>query len=302
MTTSPHITQQFQKFNSLYPFLDIASLVDYFLIFGGLDQSLEIDILDTLDHSIIKSVSTQYQNIEKAITPQYLLNEPYSQILSSIASGDGRRGNIFKRAKVGTNIGQEIVDRLLESNIIYLELSREPTLLSHPKHKVKRSLRGYNIEYKARFIRPIDRFWFGFVEPYMSVHRVLDISKFEQNFIQHRDKASYLMFEQLSTALLNHSLGNHIESTGSFWDYHGEFDIYTITKSKERILGECKYISRAVSKKEYTKLKEKAVASNLAVDRYALFARNGFSKELLSFSQSERLILFDIKSFEELLF
>jgi len=296
------ILSQFRSFYSLYPFLDVASLVDYFLIFGGLEEPMDIDILDGIDSSIIKSVTIQYHTIEKSITPQYLLVAPYSQVLSAIARGDGRRGNIFKRAKVGTNIGQEVVDRLLESNIIYLELSREPTLLSHPKHKVKRSLRGYNIEYKARFSRPIDRFWFGFVEPYMSVDRVLDISSFEQNFIKYRDKASYLMFEQLSTALLNHSLGNTIESTGSFWDYRSEFDIYTITKSKERILGECKYISRAVSKKEYTKLKDKAQVSGLEIDRYAIFAKSGFSKELLNYAKKDRLILFDIKSFEELLF
>ena len=299
---SLNIPSQFKSFYSLYPFLDIASLVDYFLIFGGLEESLDIDILDSIDSSIIKSVATQYHTIEKSITPQYLLVAPYSQVLSAIARGDGRRGNIFKRAKIGTNLGQEVVDRLLDTGIVYLEPSREPSMLSHPKHKIKKSLRAYSIEYKIRFHRPVDRFWFGFIEPYMSMDRVLDLHKFEQNFTKHRDKASYLMFEQLSMVLLNSSLGNTIESTGSFWDYHSEFDIYTITKSGERILGECKYISRTVSKKEYTKLKEKAEISGLEIDRYAIFAKSGFSKELLTYANKDRLILFDIKSFEELLF
>jgi hypothetical protein len=55
-----------------------------------------------------------------------------------------------------------------------------------------------------------------------------------------------------------------------------------------------------VCKSELSKLKQKAEVSNLNVDIYALFSKNGFSKELLN-GNRDNLLLFDLNDFERLL-
>jgi len=220
--------------------------------------------------------------------------------LVAIARGDGRLSNVFRKAKVGESLGLRLLDELLELNIIELEDSREPALKKHPNQKLEKSLRSYKIEPKVRFKQPFHRFWFGFVEPYHKELMRGDSKRFFENFEQHFSRLHSFVFEQLSQELLNVHFENKIIINGNYWDVHSEFDIWAETKDGLHILGECKYTNRRVCKSELSKLRQKAVTSDLKVDVFALFSKSGFSNELKSSTEKD-LLLFELEDFRGLL-
>ncbi|SFV54019.1 hypothetical protein MNB_SV-6-96 [hydrothermal vent metagenome] len=246
-------------------------------------------------------IPSKFDYLQSHISPSYLLDRPYRDILIAIAQGDGKLHNISKRAKQSEAVCSELILQLVELDILQIENSRENPLRLHPKQKIKRSLRSYRIEPKVRFQIPFLRFWFGFVEPYRDRLLSGDSQRFIENYNSHYDRCVSLVFEQLSDDLLELHFGGEdtIISRGSFWDHHSEFDILSITKRGDIILGECKYKDRRVCKNELNKLKEKAKNSGIVVDTYALFSKDGFSNEL-KYTKDKNLLLFDLSDFKKL--
>ncbi len=277
--------------------------MEFFAIFGGIDSSIEIDFFDTLDEVILYQMLVDIKAYEALISPSYLLEAPYRNLLIAVARGDGKLLNIFKRARVNETTGGELLSELADLGILQLEPSREAPPKMHPKHKVKKHLRSYRIQAKARFKVPFFRFWFGFVEPYREEIIQGKTAAFLKNFSQHQDRCAGLSFEQLSNDLLADFFAQNdpLISRGSFWDRHSEYDLLSVTRSGKVILGECKFKGRRVCKNELNKLKEKASNSGISVDIYALFSRNGFSNELRH-SKEENLLLFDLEDFKRLQF
>jgi hypothetical protein len=213
-----------------------------------------------------------------------------------VARGDGKFYSVLRKARLSEDIGEQLIDELVNLDILFIEKSRETPLKSHPKQKIKKHLRSYRIQDKLRFNEPFLRFWFGFVEYY---HKELDVGKgdkFLKNFKKHYIKLRTLVYEQLCDALLIEYFaqkGIRVLSSGSYWNQYSEFDILTVTEKNEVILGECKYKDRKVCKNELRKLMAKAEQSDLRVDTFALFSKSGFSNELLQ-HQDEKLLLFDL--------
>ncbi len=261
-----------------------------------------MDFFDDLDEVILHQVLVNIKAFEASISPSYLLDRPYRNLLIAVARGDGKLLNVFRRARVNETSGGEIISELVDLGILELEQSREAPLKEHPKQKIKKHLRSYRIQAKARFKIPFLRFWFGFVEPYKRDIEQGKTQPFLENFAQHQDRCVSLAFEQLSGELLKRHFANTdpLVIGGSFWDRHSEFDLLCISKSRKVILGECKYKGRKVCKNELNKLKEKALQSGIPVDIYALFSKNGFSNELRQ-STEEGLLLFELEDFKRLL-
>jgi len=280
--------------------LELDQAIELFSIFGGIEEHLELDFFDDIESIIRFYFIDKYQYFSELISPSYLLDEPYRNILIASSRGDGRLSNIFRKARVGDSLGMTIVEELIGLGIIELEESREAPLKQYPNQKLIKSLRSYKIEAKVRFITPFYRFWFGFVEPYRQDLSQKKSQRFFENFEKHFSRLSSLIFEQLSNQLLNLHYNNKLQTMGSYWDVNSEFDILATTDSGEIILGECKYKNRRVSKKELSKLKQKAETSGIKVDTYALFSKNGFSNELIN-SNDKDLLLFELKDFMHLI-
>jgi len=276
--------------------------LEYFAFFGGIGPSVEIDFFDDLDEVMLHQLLVNIKAFEKTVSPSYLMEAPYRKLLIAVARGDGKLLNVFKRAKINETAGGELIAQLEELGIVELEKSRESPLKEYPKQKIKKHLRSYRIQSKARFKTPFLRFWFGFVEPYKEDIAEGRVQAFLENFRQHRDRCSGLVFEQLSNDLLAHYLRQKdpLVSKGGFWDRYSEFDLLGISSRGKVILGECKYKGRKVCKNELNKLKEKASQSGIQVDRYALFSKNGFSNELRQ-SGDKSLLLFELEDFRRLL-
>ena len=261
-----------------------------------------MDLFEEITLSVEIHFVQQFAVTERLLDPSYLSETPYQEILTAVARGDGRLSNVYRRARVGEVAGREIIDALLKLDILSLEESRQAPLRTHPKQSLKKHLRHYRIEPKVRFVRPFYRFWFGFVVPYQNdLHKGKGLA-FMEYFQAHKERNYSLLFEQLSILLLSEYMkrSDPVLSQGSFWDHHSEFDLLTVTTEGKIVLGECKYTSRPVTKKELTKLKEKAQQSGIPVDSYALFSKSGFSNEL-SGCKDAGLLLFDLEDFRQLL-
>ena len=274
--------------------------IELFSVFGGVEDKIEIDLLDDIEMIIRFNFLEKYQEFKELLFPSYIVEEPYRYLLIAIARGDGRLSNVFRKAKVGETIGLRLVQELIELNIIELEESREAPLKIHSHQKLEKSLRSYKIESKIRFKQPFYRFWFGFVEPYTKELEVKKSQRFFENFEKHFSRLNSLVFEQLSNDLLGIYYENQLIDDGSYWDKNSEFDILAKTKSGKIIVAECKYKNRRICKNELSKLKQKSNTSNLKADTFVLFSKNGFSNELINL-KDKNLILFEISDFRRLL-
>ncbi|WP_373031324.1 DUF234 domain-containing protein [Sulfurovum sp.] len=281
--------------------MELEQAVEYFSILGGIGKNIELDYFDDVFSMVESNFVQNFSKFQTLVSPSYLLESPYREILIAVARGDGKLYSVLRKAKVSETLGEQIVQELVSLDVLKIEFSRESPLRTHPKHKLKKEQRSYRVQDKLRFVQPFMRFWFGFVTYYRKDLALGKGDAFLDNFEKHYDRLRSLVYEQLSDALLvQHYAGkNGIEYSGSFWNIHSEFDILAVTKDKKVILGECKYKDRKVCKNELTKLKAKALESGIDVDVYALFSKSGFSNELLQI-QDKDLLLFDLNDFKAL--
>ncbi len=265
-------------------------------------KNIELDYFDDVFSMVESNFVQNFSKFQTLVSPSYLLESPYREILIAVARGDGKLYSVLRKAKVSETLGEQIVQELVALNVLKVEASRESPLRTHPKHKLKKDQRSYRVQDKLRFVQPFMRFWFGFVMYYRKDLALGKGDAFLENFEKHYERLRSLVYEQLCDALLiQHYAGPcNIVRSGSFWNIHSEFDILAVSKDKKIILGECKYKDRKVCKNELTKLKAKAQESGIKVDVYALFSKSGFSNELLQ-TQNKELLLFDLNDLKQLL-
>lgn len=264
-------------------------------------KNVELDYFDDLLSMVESNFVQNFAKFQNLVSPSYLLESPYREILIAVARGDGKLYSVLRKARLSETVGEKIVEELVELNILKVERSRESPLRSHPKQKLKKEQRSYRVQDKLRFVQPFMRFWFGFVMPYKKDLLLGKGNTFLENFEKHYERLRSLIYEQLCDALLvqHYADSSPILQGGSYWNIHSEFDILAVNADKKIILGECKYKDRKVCKNELSKLKAKAEQSGIKVDVYALFSKSGFSNELLQ-TQDEDLLLFDLEDLKVL--
>lgn len=275
--------------------MELEQAIEYFSILGGIGKEIELDYSDDVFSMVESNFVQNFTKFQMLVSPSYLLETPYREVLVAVARGDAKFYSVLKKAKLSEGLGEKIIDELISLDILKVEYSRESPLRSHPKHKLPKDQRAYRIQDKLRFTQPFMRFWFGFVTYYRKELLLGNGEKFLENFKKHYERLRSLVYEQLCDNLLvqYYQDKSSIISSGSYWNVYSEFDILAFTSDKKLILGECKYKDRTVCKNELTKLKMKAAESGIKVDVYALFSKSGFSKELLQI-KSEKLLLFDL--------
>jgi len=282
--------------------LELEQTVEYFSILGGIGENIELDYFEDVFSMVESNFVNHFHTFQALVSPSYLLESPYREILSAVARGDGKLYAVLRKAKLSETMGEQIIQDLVSLKVLRVESSREAPLRSHAKHKLPKELRAYRIQDKLRFVQPFMRFWFGFVTYYRKDLILGKGEKFLENFTKHYERLRSLVYEQLCNDMLleYYKKKESVISSGSYWNVYSEFDILAVTKSKKLILGECKYKDRTVCKNELTKLKQKAAESGIKVDVYVLCSKSGFSKELLSM-KSETLLLFDLNDLKVLL-
>jgi len=296
------IKNLFKTFCEHNPHLTLEQSIEYFSILGGAEDHIEIDFFDDLFSMVESNFVQNFSKFQRLVSPSYIIESPYREILMAVARGDGKFYSVLRKARLSEGAGVEIIQELISLNILYLERTREEPLKIHPKHKLKKELRAYRIQDKLRFVHPYMRFWFGFVTYYKKDLLQGKGSAFLDNFNKNYERLRTLVYEQLCDDLLvnYYEKTTPLLSSGSYWNQHSEFDILALTNDKKLILGECKYKERKICKNELNKLKDKALQSGIQVDIYVLFSKSGFSNELLSL-KDEKLLLFDLNDLKILL-
>ena len=276
--------------------------LEYFSILGGIEENITLDYFDDIFSMVKHNFVDDFKKFHSLVSPSYLLEKPYRELLMAVARGDGKFYSVLRKANLSQSVGEAIIKELVDLNVLWVEESRETPLRIHPKHKVKKHLRSYRIQDKLRFVQSFMRFWFGFVSYYRKDLIVGRGDAFLDNFQKHYERLRSLVYEQLCNALLveYYAKTTPLQSSGSYWDQHSEFDILAVTSNKQLILGECKYKERKICKNELTKLKMKAEQSGIEVNMYALFSKSGFSNELLGMKE-KHLLLFDLDDLSKIM-
>jgi len=279
-------------------FNDIETLIEYFSIFGGLGWNINTDL--TLEELIKNEILENFAHLHNLILPLTTDEPQYTKLLSSLARGDRRIFSAFNKSGHSNMSGGLSLKHLQNTGVLEAEYSREEPP-SKSGQKLKREVSRHRISHKMRFTSPFLRFWFYFIAPMRKEIEVGNYEKVLENFRQHFQAFVGYTFEELSNEMMKMKLSSlQLIDSGSYWDRHVEIDLFATTLDEKLIVGECKWKNHKLNKKELNKLLEKCEKIEIKADYIVLFAKRGFSKELLSI-QTKALQLFASDDFEGLL-
>jgi AAA+ ATPase superfamily predicted ATPase len=221
------------------------------------------------------------------------------RLLRAVADSDGKTINVLRRASLSRSGGHQMLHALESIGLLYKEASREA--LPSKRHR-KKEERGYTIQAKIKFVHPFYRFWYTFVAPHAREIERGNFHPFYEQLDAELDRYVSFTFEELANALIAREFAEKdpLKEQGTYWDRHNEFDLLARTDGGSTIVGECKWKGHKICKSLVSKLRSKCERSGLSPDYYALFSRNGFSKELENI-QDCSLLRFDLEDFERLL-
>jgi len=277
---------------------DIEKLIEYFSIFGGLGWNIDIDM--PLEELIKKEILDNFVTLHNQILELTTDELQYAKLLTSLARGDRRIFSAFNKSGFTNMSGGLSLKHLQNTGVLEAEYSREEPL-NKDGQKLKREDARHRISHKMRFTSPFLRFWFSFISPKRKYIEAGNYEPVLDNFRQHFQAFIGYTFEELSNEMLLMKFSSlNILESGSYWDRHVEIDLFATTLDNKLILGECKWKNHKINKKELNKLIDKCEKVSFNPEYITLFAKRGFSKELLSM-QDEKLRLYSCESFEDML-
>ena len=272
MSKRPTLLQHFRSFAYQNNIRDFDTALEYFTVFGG--TGWDVDGSKSVDELIEEKVLRNYESLHKSMT-RYTHNNPvYHMLLSIVALGVNHEHDVFKKAKLGKDRGEEAIDYLEKKSLLKFDFSVEKPLKE-----------GDGKSDKVLFELPFMRFWFAMISPYYKSISEGDFSEFEEKWNQLRGNFSILLSNQLVLELVKQSVATKfsddpIVSIGSYYDKHVQIEILAIRKSGKMLAGECKYSKDAAKINMLNSLKEKCQKAELDITDYVLFSKNGFSSEV----------------------
>jgi hypothetical protein len=292
MSKRPTLLQHFRSFayqNNITNF-DVA--LEYFTVFGG--TGWDVDSSKSVDELIKKKVLCNYEELHKGVINFTHGNGLYHMMLTIIALGVEYEDDVFKKAGVGRDKGEEAVD--------YLELK---SLLKFDTSVAEPRTERYKQSDKLLFEFPFMRFWFATISPYYQTISAGDFSEFETKWGALRGNFSISLSNRLALELVKERFATKfksdpIVSMGSYYDKKIEISILAKRESGKMLVGECKYSTKEAKMHMITSLKEKCKKVGLEVNEYILFSKNGFNNELNALDD-ENLMLLTNDDFSSLL-
>jgi uncharacterized protein len=297
--TNSKLLEQFRSFYFRnYPD-DMEIQISYFAVFGGLGWNIETS--QPISILIVEHILKNFEILDAKI--QELTNHDHTnrRLLKALAVGDRRIFSAFNRAGLNNGNGGAALNFLQEAGLIQMEYSREQHPRDkNPNTKLKRRESRHRVSHKVLFAHPFVRFWFYFIVPNIRDIEAKNYEKVLQDFELKQHSYTSLVFEELSEVLLNYHLRDaQIISSGSYWDANLEIDILTLTDDGNTYVGECKWTNHQINKKELHKLTEKCEKLGIEPTQIVLFAKRGFSKELVNM-QGKELALYSAEDFSAL--
>jgi len=291
------LIKNFRNFYQKFPYLDIQECIEYYSIFEGYPFLDQLDLSCGLNDAIEKGVIFRIEELKEYF--KYSSNkqdqELLEKILARISRGDRKNYAIYSKEGISQFKGRELFGYLFNLGLIYREKSRERPIKTTKKQLIKKSLRRYTIQDKIHISSNFTRFWFTFISYRITENTDIKFS----SIMPYLEKYISLEFEKLSNLLIIELYKKEgIVSYGSYWDKDIEIDLFIVTK-EQKIAGEAKWKNSKICKNTLNSLKNKCKVANLEVDKFALFSKSGFSKELQSKNYQNTLLL-ELKDFEKL--
>ncbi len=206
-------------------------------------------------------------------------------VLSIIALGVNHENDVFKKAKVGRDKGEEAIDYLENKSLIKFDLSVEKPLKD-----------GGGKSDRILFELPFMRFWFAMISPnYQSIAEG-DYDEFAQKWHKTRENFPILLSNLLLRDLVKETLNaksenDRIVKIGSYYDKKIEIDILAKRKSGAMIAAACKYSNEPAKSNMMQNLIEKCTKAELEIADYVLFSKNGFTPEVEVLKEKEVILL-----------
>jgi len=277
----------------------MEELISYFAVFDGFSDLTLLKNHENLLQNIQHNILASYHDNKKLFhfSDDKALQNDIEITLHRLATGTRKHYSIYK--DVSQPRGREIYKILYDLQIIEKEFTREKPLAKH-LGPLKKELRGYKREDKIRFSKEYYRFWYTFIYPHIT-----DLEKNEYNqtltvIEQNLDYFISSYFEELSNMLMKDIYQEQIKEVGGYWDKNVEIDLLVKLKDGRQITGECKWKNHKISKNTLNKLKKVTAKAAIRADYYALFSKNGFSKELEK-GKDRQVLLYDLDRFKRLL-
>lgn len=293
MAKHPTLLQHFRSFAYQNNIKDFDTALEYFTVFGG--TGWDIDTSQSVATLIEEKILANYEPLHESITRYTHSNGLYHMILNIIALGVNHENDVFKKAKVGRDKGEEAIDYLVSKSLIKFDLSVEKPL-HDDSGKSDRIL----------FDLPFMRFWFAMISPnYLGIVEG-DYDEFAQKWHKVRDNFSILLSNLLILELVKERCNakqpkDPIVKIGSYYDKKVEIDILAMRKSGTMIAGACKYSKDFAKTNMMDTLIQKCDKAELEIKDYILFSKNGFSPEVEALRGKE-VMLFTYKELSSLLY
>ena len=287
----------FKKFHQKFPYLSIEEAIVFYAIFDTYPLKHKINFSQDLNQIIQKEILDKIEILKN----HFIYDEKeenqrlIEKILTRLSKGDRKNYSVYTKENIPQGRGRELFRHLFEIDIIQKENSREKPQHSSKRQPLKKALRRYKIQDKIHLKNNFTRFWFTFIAPNLNKQSDITIEYINR----HLEKFISLEFEKLSNQLIAKRY-REIISSGSYWDKNVEIDLYIETPNL-KIAGEAKWKNSKICKSVLNSLQNKCKIANLDIDRFALFSKSGFSKELKS-KKYPNIELFDLNDFENLLF
>ncbi|MEA1879028.1 MAG: DUF234 domain-containing protein [Campylobacterota bacterium] len=283
MAKHPTLLQHFRSFAYQNTISNFDTALEYFTVFGG--TGWDIDTSKSVATLIEEKVLKNYEPLHESMTRYTHNNGLYHMMLTIIALGVNHENDVFKKAKVGKDKGEDAVDYLVGKSLIKFDLSVEKPLDAYGG-KSDRIL----------FDLPFMRFWFAMISPnYQSILEG-DYDEFAQKWHKIRDNFPILLSNLLLLEVVKQTLNEKYENDpivkiGSYYDKKVEIDILAIRKSGKMIAVACKYSKEPAKSNMIHTLIEKCSKAELDISEYVLFSKNGFTPEVEALKEKEVVLL-----------
>jgi len=292
MSKRPTLLQHFRSFAYQNNITDFDVALEYFTVFGG--TGWDIDTSKSVDELIKEKILSNYEDLHKGVINFTHGNGLYHMMLTIIALGVEYEDDVFKKAGVGRDKGEEAVDYLELKSLLKFDTSVED-----PRNE------RYKQSDKLLYEFPFMRFWFATISPYYQSISSEDFSEFETKWNALRGNFSISLSNRLALELVKERFAPKFESDpivsmGSYYDKKIEISILAKRKSGKILAGECKYSKTEAKMHMITSLKEKCEKVGLDADEYVLFSKNGFMPEVKELTD-ENLMLLTNEDFSSLL-
>jgi len=283
MAKHPTLLQHFRSFSFQNNISDFDKALEYFTVFGG--TGWDIDTSKSVATLIEEKVLANYEALHESMTRYTHNNGLYHMMLSIIALGVNYENDVFKKAKVGKDKGEEAIDYLESKSLIKFDLSVEKPLVE-----------GGGKSDRILFELPFMRFWFAMISPNYQNIVEGDYDEFATKWHKTRDNFSILFSNLLLRDLVKETLNTKLENDrivkiGSYYDKKVEIDILAKRKSGSMIAVACKYSKDPAKSNMMPTLIEKCTKAELEISDYVLFSKNGFTPEVEVLEEKEVVLL-----------